>query len=124
MGAATANTWERMSDLPETAMGHCSRRRFLLAFPALTAAGTALPAASVLAQSRSTRLILLGTKGGPRVAGSGRSNSANLVLVNGTPYIVDCGSGVSRQLAAAGIALNKVKVILLTHHHSDHNLEY
>jgi ribonuclease BN (tRNA processing enzyme) len=105
-------------------MRRFERRRFLLAFPALIAAGAAMPEAAVLAQSRATRLILLGTKGGPRVAGSGRSNSANLVLVNGIPYVVDCGSGVSRQLVAAGTALNKVRFILLTHHHSDHNLEY
>ncbi|HTT13912.1 MAG TPA: MBL fold metallo-hydrolase [Burkholderiaceae bacterium] len=99
------------------------RRRFLLALPALIAAASWTPEA-VPAASRGTRLILLGTKGGPRVAGSGRSNPANLLLINGTPYVVDCGSGVSRQLAAAGVALNKLRFILLTHHHSDHNLEY
>jgi len=104
-------------------MRYISRRRFLLTLSALLAVGTVTPEA-VDAQSHGTRLILLGTKGGPRVTGSGRSNPATLVLINGTPYVVDCGSGVSRQLSAAGVALNRVRVILVTHHHSDHNLEY
>jgi ribonuclease BN (tRNA processing enzyme) len=70
-----------------------------------------------------TRIIFLGTKGGPHV-GTGASNPANAVIVNGTPYVVDCGNGVSRQLVRAGIALPSIKYIFITHHHSDHNLEY
>jgi len=70
-----------------------------------------------------TRVVFLGTKGGPRV-GIGASNPANLVMVNDTPYVVDCGMGVSRQLVNAGVALASVKYIFITHHHSDHNLEY
>ena len=101
-----------------------SRRRLVFALPALIAAGAAVPGAPVRAQSKGTRLILLGTKGGPRVGGTGRSNPANLVVINGVMYVIDCGNGVSQRLAAAGFALNKVRFILLTHHHSDHNLEY
>ena len=71
-----------------------------------------------------TRLILLGTKGGPRVGGEGRSNPSNLLLINGVPHVVDCGYGVSRQLVRAGVPLNSLRYIFLTHHHSDHNLEY
>jgi ribonuclease BN (tRNA processing enzyme) len=83
----------------------------------------ALPA--VLAQSAKprTRVVFLGTKGGPRV-GTGASNPANLVVVNDTPFVVDCGTGVSRQLVNAGVALPSIKYIFVTHHHSDHNLEY
>jgi len=69
-----------------------------------------------------TRLILLGTKGGPRVA-SGRANPANVVVVNDRPYVIDCGYGVTRQLIEAGIPLQQVRTILITHHHSDHILE-
>ncbi len=69
-----------------------------------------------------TRLILLGTKGGPRVA-SGRANPGNVVMVAGEPYVVDCGYGVTRQLIAAGIEPARVRKILITHHHSDHILE-
>ena len=75
-------------------------------------------------ESKRTRIILLGTKGGPRVGESGRSNPSTLILINDVPYVVDCGYGTSRQLLAAGISLNRVRYIFITHHHSDHNLEY
>lgn len=75
-------------------------------------------------QSR-TRLILLGTKGGPTLSRpGGRSNSSSLILINGVPYLIDCGYGVSRQIISAGISLDRLRYIFITHHHSDHNLEY
>lgn len=70
-----------------------------------------------------TRIVFLGTKGGPRVD-NGRSNPANLIEIGGSRVVLDCGMGVSRQLAAAGVPLNSLNYILITHHHSDHNLEY
>ena len=36
-----------------------------------------------------TRIVFLGTKGGPRVT-TGRSNPASVLLVNGTPYVSNC----------------------------------
>jgi ribonuclease BN (tRNA processing enzyme) len=86
-------------------------------------AALAAPAVFAQADKPRTRVVFLGTKGGPRVEG-GRSNPANLVVVNGTPFVIDCGMGVSRQLAAAGIPLESIKYIFIGHHHSDHNLEY
>jgi ribonuclease BN (tRNA processing enzyme) len=83
-----------------------------------------LAAPAVLAQAKPrTKIVFLGTKGGPRV-GVGPSNPANLVMVNDTPFVIDCGMGVSRQLATAGVPLESVKYIFISHHHSDHNLEY
>ena len=100
------------------------RRDFLK----LTAAGglTSLTGAAAFAQASTkprTRIVFLGTKGGPRV-GVGRSNPANLVVVNNTPIVLDCGMGVSHQLAAAKVPLHSIKYILLSHLHSDHDLEY
>jgi ribonuclease BN (tRNA processing enzyme) len=69
-----------------------------------------------------TKLILLGTKGGPRVTG-GRANPSNVVMLDGEPLVVDCGYGVTRQLVTAGIQPQQVRKILITHHHSDHILE-
>jgi ribonuclease BN (tRNA processing enzyme) len=92
----------------------------------LTLAGAAAFAApALLAQTAKprTRIVFLGTKGGPRV-GVGPSNPANLVMVNETPFVIDCGMGVSHQLVTAGVPLEQVKYILISHHHSDHNLEY
>jgi ribonuclease BN (tRNA processing enzyme) len=71
-----------------------------------------------------TRLVLLGTGGGPRVIPNGRAKSANLIVANGVPYVVDCGSGVSQQLVRAGVPLNTLRYVFITHHHSDHNLDY
>jgi ribonuclease BN (tRNA processing enzyme) len=86
----------------------------------------ALAAPTVLAQTQAkprTKIVFLGTKGGPRV-GVGPSNPANLVMVNDTPFVIDCGMGVSHQLVSAGVPLESVKYIFISHHHSDHNLEY
>ncbi len=84
-----------------------------------------LAAPAVLAQSAKprTRIVFLGTKGGPRV-GLAPSNPANLVMVNDTPFVIDCGMGVSHQLVSAGVPVDTVKYIFISHHHSDHNLEY
>jgi ribonuclease BN (tRNA processing enzyme) len=78
---------------------------------------------AVFAQKSKTRLILLGTGGGPRPRRA-TSAPAQVILVNGTPYVVDCGDGVARQLVAAGVALPSLRHIFLTHHHSDHNADY
>ena len=71
-----------------------------------------------------TRIILLGTKGGPSLGKSGRSNPSTLILINDVPYVVDCGYGSSRQLISAGVSLDRLRYIIITHHHSDHDLEY
>ena len=82
------------------------------------------PAGAQVEVKSGTRVILLGTGGGPRIIVPGRAKPANLLIVNGVPYVVDCGSGVSQQLTSAGIALNTLRHIFLTHHHSDHNLDF
>jgi ribonuclease BN (tRNA processing enzyme) len=74
--------------------------------------------------NKSTRIVLLGTKGGPRVGEADRSNPATLLLINDVPYLIDCGYGVTKQLITAGVALNRLRYIFITHHHSDHNLEF
>lgn len=71
-----------------------------------------------------TRLILLGTGGGPRVTKGGRSKPATLIVVKDVPYVIDCGEGVAHQLVEAGVSLNSVRNVLITHHHSDHNLDF
>ncbi|MFC4079429.1 MBL fold metallo-hydrolase [Amycolatopsis samaneae] len=68
-------------------------------------------------------LVTLGTKGGPTLR-SDRSSPANALVVDGVVYVVDCGMGVSRQLVLAGLELSAVRAVFITHHHSDHNLEF
>jgi ribonuclease BN (tRNA processing enzyme) len=90
---------------------------------ALTGPRAQTPTPPPVSNKGRTRLVLIGTKGGPRVGGH-RANPANLLLVDGVPYVIDCGYGVARGLVNAGLALPRLKYIFITHHHSDHNLEY
>jgi ribonuclease BN (tRNA processing enzyme) len=98
-------------------------RRDMLRLALSGAAALASPSGHADMTNRRTRIVFLGTKGGPRVS-LGASNPANLVVVNGVPYVIDCGMGVSRQLVSAGVPIPSIKYIFITHHHSDHNLEY
>lgn len=102
----------------------CNRRHFLATAATFSVANLFLPRFAGAQNQKPTRVILLGTKGGPRVGEAGRSNPSTLLLINDVPYVVDCGYGVSRQLINAGVALNRLRYIFITHHHSDHNLEY
>ena len=81
-----------------------------------------LPRASV-ARGAKTRLILLGTGGGPRPR-KANSASAQVIVANEAAYVVDCGDGVARQLAFAGVPLPKLRHVFISHHHSDHNADY
>jgi ribonuclease BN (tRNA processing enzyme) len=107
-----------------------SRRQFLGGSLAAAAAGL-LPE-RLLAQAKSTsgpqgksgtRLILLGTGGGPR-PNTQRNQTSLVLIVKDIPYVVDCGGGVSRQLVFADVPLRNLRHIFITHHHSDHNLEF
>lgn len=75
------------------------------------------------AQGHKTRLILLGTGGGPRPKTT-VSAPAQVVLVDDRAYVVDCGNGVARQLVLAGVPLPRLRHVFLTHQHSDHNADY
>jgi ribonuclease BN (tRNA processing enzyme) len=98
------------------------RRDFVIGSAAALAGAVAGPAA-LCAQPPKTRLVLLGTGGGPRPR-KVNSASAQVIIAGDVPYVVDCGDGVARQLVSAGVALPKLRHIFLTHHHSDHNADY
>jgi ribonuclease BN (tRNA processing enzyme) len=71
------------------------------------------------------RLVLLGTKGGPAIrAGYRPSPSANLIVYNSVPYVIDTGYGVSFKLVEANFPLPALRYVFITHHHSDHNAEF
>jgi ribonuclease BN (tRNA processing enzyme) len=75
------------------------------------------------AQGAATRLILLGTGGGPRPR-KASSASAQVIVSDGVAYVIDCGNGVARQLAFAGVPLTTLRHVFITHQHSDHNADY
>ena len=68
----------------------------------------------------STRVVMLGT-GTPNCEGN-RAGAAVAIMVDGVPYIVDCGAGVVRRAAAAGIAIDRLERLFITHLHSDHTI--
>ncbi len=78
-------------------------------------------------QSKS-QVVLLGT--GTPNADPDRAGPAVAVVVNDTPYLIDCGPGVVRRAAAAarngvkGLSVEKLRRAFITHLHSDHTVGY
>lgn len=123
-----------------------SRRRLLTGAAALGAAGavaaltpvTAAAAQSIGPNRSGTKLVLLGTAGGPMTWVSphgghptAREGIASAVVVAGRVYLVDCGLGVARQLRLAQLGndgdfagFENLQAIFLTHLHSDHTMDY
>jgi ribonuclease BN (tRNA processing enzyme) len=107
-----------------------TRREFVQAG---AAAMSVIPLARSLSASRSStqapaardksRLILLGTAGGPTPKPA-RAQPAQVIVINGDSYVVDCGNGVARQMILAGLRLGSIRNVFLTHMHSDHAADY
>jgi ribonuclease BN (tRNA processing enzyme) len=102
-----------------------TRRKFLAG--AAAGLGAVVLAKSASAQQPLSlgrdRLVLLGTKGGPRITSYAPTPSSNLLVYRNVPYVVDAGYGVTLKLVDAGLPLPALRYIFITHHHSDHNLE-
>jgi ribonuclease BN (tRNA processing enzyme) len=97
-----------------------SRRGFLAS---AIGAAAAVRAQSASIQPGRTRLILLGTGGGPRPRAAS-SAAAQVIVTNNAAYVIDCGDGVARQLVLAGVPLTIIRHVFITHQHSDHNADY
>lgn len=104
-------------------------RRTLCAGVACAAllAVTTIDPGVVAAQSRSdstdhTTVILLGT-GMPR-PDPARAGPATAIQIGSRVFLVDAGAGVMRRLAAAGLPIDGVTALFVTHLHSDHTLGY
>jgi len=69
-----------------------------------------------------TRLVLLGTAGGPLPSPT-RSGIAQAVVVGDRVHVIDCGTGVARQLRRAKL-LSRLSQVFVTHLHSDHVCDY
>jgi len=98
--------------------------------------GTSRPASRNGAKNHRTRLVLLGTAGGPALlpGGEDRHGISSALVVDGAVYLVDCGLGFLRRYQQAGIGpegdgpfpslLASLRAVFLTHMHSDHTVEY
>jgi ribonuclease BN (tRNA processing enzyme) len=101
--------------------------RHLLGASAAAAAGTAVRPRPARAQPRNlgpNRLVLLGTRGGPRITDYNSSPAANLIFWNNIPYVIDTGYGVTFKLVEKKFPLPALRYTFITHHHSDHNAEF
>jgi ribonuclease BN (tRNA processing enzyme) len=68
-----------------------------------------------------SRLILLGTAGGPTPKIT-RAAPSEIIVVGDRGYVIDCGNGVARQMQLAHV-FGTLRHIFITHHHSDHNAD-
>jgi ribonuclease BN (tRNA processing enzyme) len=75
-----------------------------------------------------TQIVLLGT--GTPLPDPERYGPSTAIVVNGTPYLVDFGTGIVRRAAAArnkgvsGLEPTNLKIGFITHLHSDHTLGF
>jgi ribonuclease BN (tRNA processing enzyme) len=98
----------------------------LLACWALCCTATAQSARETIASP--TQIVLLGT--GTPTPDPERSGPATAIVANGTPYLIDFGPGVVRRIASAvqrgvrDLSVVDVRVVFLTHLHSDHTAGY
>jgi ribonuclease BN (tRNA processing enzyme) len=91
-----------------------------------------LAQSSADATSSRTRLLLLGTAGGPTWwPNSDQCGISSAVAVGDAYYLVDCGEGVGKRLQQAvspaklGATMSaRLKALFLTHLHSDHTIDY
>jgi ribonuclease BN (tRNA processing enzyme) len=92
------------------------RRRFLATL------SSAVVAPLVRTTAPASRLILLGSAGGPTPKAT-RSGPSQIIVIGDRGYVIDCGDGVARQMAIAGV-FGTLRHVFITHHHSDHNADY
>ena len=79
-------------------------------------------ACAAAAGAQDTRVILLGT--GTPNPDPERMGPAVAVMSGDRVYIVDCGPGVVRRAAQAGIGMQQLTRAFITHLHSDHTAGY
>ncbi len=88
-----------------------------------------------MAQSHDTRLVLLGTAGGPVWwPNCDREGISSALVVGDAVYVVDCGDGVGKRYKQAELGpintvsgmtgMENLRGIFLTHLHSDHTIDY
>lgn len=129
---------DALSRVPES-----SRRRFLQGIGAsavltgLSVTAGAAASASAVGGGRSaarfrTRVVLLGTGGGPTILSAERVGVSTAIVYGEAIYLVDLGLGSQMQLTKAGLApdgfggrsYTNVRGILFTHMHTDHVAEW
>lgn len=91
-----------------------TRRQML----ALAGAAALIPR-QLIAQPLPDQLVLLGTGGGPTPKAL-RAAPGMALMIGGQLHIIDAGNGVARQAVLAGLPLNALAHVWITHLHNDH----
>ncbi|MEX1909725.1 MBL fold metallo-hydrolase [Janibacter sp. Y6] len=126
-----AVTSERDEAIDQARSGLSLSRRSIVAGVGLAAAGAALAPAAAASPAhrppaapgtRGLELVLLGTRAGPPV--DLHQVGAATALVDGQTYVVDCGRASVTQFVKAGLRLDSIRGIFLTHLHADHIADY
>jgi ribonuclease BN (tRNA processing enzyme) len=133
-----------MCDIVSKALGEVpasSRRKFIQGLSALTAAtglaavaapASASPSGRHTGSNNRTRVVLLGTAGGPTILSDQRMGVATAVVYEDKVYVVDLGHGSQMRLIEAGLGAEgfggtsfaNVRGLFFTHMHSDHIIEW
>lgn len=79
----------------------------------------ATPAGEQRRQITGDRIVMLGTSGGP-VPYEGLCKPSIALVVNDATYLVDCGMQSAQQVVEAGLGLDSIANVFVTHHHFDH----
>ena len=101
----------------------------MIVFVGPGAAQTYAASPAIPAPLSTTQIVLLGTGNPP--ADPDRSGPATAIVVNGTPYLIDMGAGIVRRAKSAvvdkgvaGLDPVKLRVVFVTHLHSDHTVGF
>ncbi len=100
------------------------RASFLFAVALFAGTGHGAPRAQTIGAAPSaqrTQLLFLGSGGGPPL-NLDRSEPSTLLIVDGRPYLIDCGIGTMRRMLEAGISSETIHTVFFTHLHADHDL--
>lgn len=77
--------------------------------------------------TQAPHVVTLGTAGGPRwwtpIGAGSRFGISTAVVVGDRSYLVDAGLGAGRQFTRAGLSMDDLGGIFLTHLHSDHTTD-
>ncbi|WP_201465181.1 MBL fold metallo-hydrolase [Janibacter melonis] len=127
-----AVTSERDEAIDQARSGLSLSRRSIVAGVGLAATGAALAPAAAASPAhrppaapgtRGLELVLLGTRAGPPVD-LHQVGAATALVVDGQTYVVDCGRASVTQFVKAGLRLDSIRGIFLTHLHADHIADY
>lgn len=115
---ATSFQRPRLRVAPRTTSLFATAALLALAMFASPSTAQKRPAAN---KAAGVQLLLLGTKGGPPLDRD-YSEPSSLLIVDGRPYLIDCGIGTMRRLLDTDVRSETIRTIFITHLHSDHDL--